>query len=68
MTETVALGDYMLLTACVRSASPLHTFTVLKLCHSNMSFFFQSDLTWPLWVWYYIVAVSTGALKGIISF
>lgn len=22
-----------------------------------------SDLTWPLWVWYYIVAVSTGALK-----
>lgn len=25
---------------------------------------FQSDLTWPLWVWYYIVAVSTGALKG----
>ena len=26
---------------------------------------FQSDLTWPLWVWYYIVAVSSGALKGI---
>lgn len=22
-----------------------------------------SDLTWPLWVWYYIVAVSSGALK-----
>lgn len=22
-----------------------------------------SDLTWPLWVWYYIVAVSNGALK-----
>ncbi|EDO48588.1 predicted protein [Nematostella vectensis] len=22
-----------------------------------------SDLTWPLWLWYYVVAVSTGALK-----
>lgn len=22
-----------------------------------------SDMTWPLWVWYYVVAVSSGALK-----
>ena len=29
---------------------------------------FQSDLTWPLWMWYYVVAVSSGALKGMLSF
>ena len=34
---------------------------LIKIKHSVV---FQSDLTWPLWVWYYIVAVSSGALKG----